>query len=208
VSNRAKQFRPRWSMKSSFMTAVALLIGVTVIVLLSVHRSIWTELEIVTAGVALLMFAFLTVVLHHGVRFDKNERFSVAWPNTSPLEMLDASSFVPDFDSFIDFGSDAGPLGIILGILVSVVGSVVLTVIISVVLWIGVNAVWAVVIAVSLPLFYFYRRILRSIVVKGRACRGNWSRAAGHACLSTILYTAWFYVIFVLAHHIDKMRPS
>ena len=195
-------------MKSSFLTAIALLIGVTVIVLLAVHKSIWTELEIVTVGVALLMFGFLTVVLHHGIRFDKHERFSVAWPNTAPMEMLDASSLVPDIDAFIDCGSDAGPLGIILGILVSVVGSVVLTLVISVVLWIGVNALWAVVIAVSLPLFYFYRRILRAIVVKGRACRGDWRRSVGQAFLSTVLYTAWFYVIFVLAHHIEKMRPG
>ena len=208
MSNRTRQFRPRWSMKSSFMTGVALSIAVTVIVLMTVHRSIWTELEIVTAGVALLMFAFLTVVLHHGVRFDKNERFSVVWPNSSPLEILDATPDTPGLDSFINFDLDDGPLGWIFGALLGVAGSVVLTVMIPLVLWIGVNAVWAVVIAVSLPLFYFYRRILRSIVVKGRACRGNWSRATGHACLSTILYTAWFYVIFVLAHHIDKMRPG
>jgi hypothetical protein len=74
------------------------------------------------------MFAFLTVVLHHGVRFDKNERFSIACPGISPLELLN-SSFTPDIDSFIDCGAEAGPLGIILGILLSVVGSVVLTVI-------------------------------------------------------------------------------
>lgn len=196
-------------MKSSFLTALILLIAVTALVFLTVHKSIWTELEIVTAGVALLMFAFLTVVLHHGVRFDKNERFSVAWPEISALDLIDASSsFTPDIDSFIDCGADAGPLGIILGVLLSVVGSVVLTVIISLLLWFGVNVIWAVVVAVSLPLFYFYRRSLRSIVVKGRTCRGDWSRSAGHAFLSTLLYTAWFYVIFVLAHHIEKIRPG
>jgi len=208
MSNKTGQFRPRWSMKSSFLTALILLISVTALVLLTVQKSIWTELEIVTAGVGMLMFAFLTVVLHHGVRFDKNERFSVAWPGISPRDLLDASSFTPDIDSFIDCGADAGPLGIILGVILSIVGSVVLTVIISLLLWFGVNVVWTVVVAVSLPLFYFYRRSLRSIVVKGRACRGNWRRSAGHAFLSTILYTAWFYVIFALAHHIEKIRPG
>jgi len=185
---------------------VALLIAVTVIVILTVRKSIWTELEIVTAGVALLMFTFLTVVLFLGVRFDKNERFSVAWPQISPMDIFDASSFTPDIGSFSEWGAEEGLIGFLIGLLLDFVGSVVLVFLISIALWLGINAFWAIVLAVSLPLFYFYRRSLRTIVVKGRACRGNWSLSVGHALFSTIAYTVWFYVIFVLAHHVEMMR--
>ena len=51
--------RPRWSVKSSFLAAIGTLAVVTPLVLLIVHKSIWTELEAVTAAVSVLMFAFL-----------------------------------------------------------------------------------------------------------------------------------------------------
>ena len=87
--------RPRWSAKSSFLAAVGILGVVTPLVLLVVHKSIWTDLEVITAAVAGIMFAFLTAVLHAGVRFDKSERFSIAWPKTNSLDVMDAMSFMP-----------------------------------------------------------------------------------------------------------------
>ena len=48
--------RPRWSLKTSFLTALLLLAVVTPLVFLVVHRPLWLELEAVTAVVAVLMF--------------------------------------------------------------------------------------------------------------------------------------------------------
>lgn len=203
--------RPRWSVKSSFLTAVALLVAVTIIVFLTVHKSVWTELEVVTTGVALLMFVYASVVLYLGVRFDKNERFVIARPQFTPAMAFDASTVLADATdatgAFLTWGMEAGPLGCILGILLNVIGSLVLAILISFLLWLGVNALWAASLAVFLPLFYFYRRFLRLVVIKGRSCHRHWGRSVGQASWTTLQYAVWFYLIFVLAHHLGRIIP-
>lgn len=200
------QKRPRWSLKASFLTALGILCVTTLLVLLAVKKSIWAELEIVTVAISCMMFAYLTTVLHLGVRFDKNERFVIDWPKGRPFDLMDVSvQGAPDTGGlFTELGAESGIAGLLLGLLVDIVASLVLIIVIPVILWLGMNAILAVPIVVGLPLFYFYRRALRGIVLRGRRCRGSIGLSLFHAFTSTIGYTFWFYGIFFLAHRVDQ----
>ena len=50
--------RPQWSLKTSFLTALLLLAVITPLVFLVVHRTLWLELEVVTAVVAVLLLFY------------------------------------------------------------------------------------------------------------------------------------------------------
>jgi len=199
--------RPKWSLKASFLMVLLLVAVIAPLVFLVVHRSIWTELEIVTAIVAVLVFLYLTLVLYLGVRFDRKERFTVAWLRGNPITLLDVVD-LPSLDSpvFTELGSHFGLLGFIIGLLIDLLATAALIMLISIALWVGINGLIAVTAAICLPLFYFYRRSLRMIVAKGRDCRSNWPKSLRRAALSTLGYTAWFYGIFVLAHQIETWR--
>jgi len=199
--------RPKWSIRSSFLTGVGLVAVITALVLLTVRRSIWQELEIVTAILSLLMFAYLWIVLYLGVRFDKAEGFSIDWPQGHPKDVLD---FTPtDFGGFFtEAGAEAGVLGLVLGFLLDILVSLLLAALICVVIWLGLNAVIAVVVAVFLPVFYFYRRSLRYLVARGRTCRGRWVKSALYACGATLIYTVWFYLIFYVAQQVSRLKTG
>ena len=47
-ANTLRNTRPRWSLKSSFYTVLGILILATPLVLLTVKKSIWVELEMIT----------------------------------------------------------------------------------------------------------------------------------------------------------------
>jgi hypothetical protein len=200
--------RPRWSLKSSFYTAVGIVALVTPLVLLTIGKSIWTELEILTLVISALMFIYLTAVLYLGVRFNKNERFAIEWPKGDPADIFDASLYFPGDTGgfFTGLGAEAGILGAIIGFILDVVATLILAYAISLLLWIGFNGVAVLVPAVGLPLFFFYRRALRAIVLKGRRCQGKPGRSMLHALKSTLGYAVWFYGIFMLAHHIQRFR--
>jgi len=200
--------RPRWSVRTSFLTGVGLVAAITPVVLLVAHKSIWQELEIVTLTLSLLMFAYLWIVLYLGVRFDKAEGFSINWPRKHPRDLLDVLDFTP-MDSggfFTEAGTEAGLPGMVIGFLLDILVSLVLALIISALIWLGLNAAIAVVFAVFLPLFYFYRRSLRYVVARGRKCRRKWGKSALYAGGATIMYSVWFYLIFIAAQHVSRLR--
>ena len=155
------------------------------------------------------MFLYLTIILFLGVRFDKNERFVIEWPKGDPTSIFDAASFAPGDTGgfFTEIGSEAGLLGIVIGFILDIIATIVIVFVISILLWIGLNGILAVSLAVCVPLFFFYRRALRSVVTKGRRCQGNIKASLLHALKSTLGYTIWFYGIFMIAHHIEQMRP-
>jgi len=200
--------RPRWSLKSSFYTALGILILVTPLVLLTVKKSIWTELEILTGIISAIMFVYLSVILYFGVHFDKHERIIVDWPKASPIDISDAGSFITgDFGGFFtDLGSEAGIPGIIIGFILDIFATFIIVCLISLLLWIGLNGIEAVILAVCIPLYFFYRRALRAIVIRGRRCRGNIRASLLRAFKSTLGYAVWFYGIFMLAHYVEQLR--
>jgi hypothetical protein len=205
---RSRRRRPRWSVKTSFFAGLTILVAVAVLILLLVRKSIWTELELVTLAVSLLMFGYLSAVLYLGVRFDARERLVIDWPRGHPTELFDAASSgtVDTGGLFTELGSEVGILGIVVGFVLDVVVSIALVFLISLLLWLGVNGVLAVVAAVCIPLFYFFRRSLRLIVARGRRCQRRWGRSMARALASTLAYTVWFYTLFFLAHQLQKIR--
>jgi Trk-type K+ transport system membrane component len=78
--------------------------------------------------------------------------------------------------------------------------------VISLLLWIGLNGIGAVILAVCIPLYFFYRRVLRAIVIRGRRCRGNIRASILQALKATLGYAVWFYGIFTLAHYLEHIR--
>ena len=198
--------RPRWGLKSSFITAIGIVAIITPLILLTVKKSIWTELEIVTGIISVIIFCYLSVVLYLGVRFDKKERFVIEWPQGNMNSLVDATSIITDGipGIFTDMGSDAGIAGIVIGIILDVVVSIVLAFLISLLFWLGFNGILAVIIAVCLPLFYFYRRVLRSIILRGRNCRGNPKLSMILSIKYTLGYSLWFYGVFCGASLIQQ----
>jgi hypothetical protein len=202
--------RPKWSPKSSFLMGVGISIIVTITVLFTLKRSIWTELEIITVVLAFFMFAFLMTALYLGVRFDKRERFSIDWPKGSPSDLIDASGYVPGDTSgfFTEAGAEAGILGIIFGFILDILVTIILIYLVAFIIWLGLNVFLAAILSVSLPLFYFYRRTLREIVARGKYCRGHVIKSAMLALKSALGYSIWFYTIFFMAHQIEQMHGN
>jgi hypothetical protein len=200
--------RPRWSLKASFYTALGIIILITPLVLLIVKKSLWTELEILTGIISAMMFIYLSVILFLGVRFDKHERIIIEWPRGDPFSLSDASSYIPGETGgfFTELGSEAGIPGIIIGFILDMVATVVIVLVISLLLWIGLNGIEAVILAVCIPLYFFYRRALRAIVVKGRCCRGNIGASLLQSLKSTLGYAVWFYGIFIMARYVEQIR--
>jgi hypothetical protein len=199
--------RPKWSLKSSFFAALGILSIVTIVVLLILKESVWTELEVITLILAGIIFLFLTHVLYYGVRFDTRERVSIDWPKRIPDDLINVSDYVPGdtFGFFTQIGAEEGIAGIIIGFILDLFVTIILAFIIAALIWLGYNIFIIAIGSISLPLFYFYRRALRGIVVRGRKCRGNLGRSAIHALASSTGYAIWFYLIFFVAHWIQQM---
>jgi hypothetical protein len=199
-----RPIRPRWSLKSSFYTAIGIVLLVTPLVLLTVRDSVWTEVEVLTGAVFTIMFVYLTVVLFLGVRFDKTESFAIQWPKGRPTDVvLEPGGFC---GWFTQLGAEAGILGALVGVVLDILATFVLAFAVSFVIWIGFNGILAAILAVCIPLFFFYRRALRSIVTKGRRCRGNIRASLFQSFKSTLGYAVWFYGIFLLAQYVERVR--
>ena len=198
--------RPKWSLRSSFHAALGIAIVVSLVGIVVLRQSIWAELEIITGILALCMFAFLTTVLYLGDRFDKRERYSIDLPKGSPGDWVDATCYTPGETSgiFTEAGAEAGLLGLIIGFIVDVLVTIVLVYIIAAILWAGLNLLLGAVACFSIPLFYFYRRVLRGIVAKGRSCRAHRARSVLYSLRSTTGYALWLYAIIFLAHLVHR----
>ena len=199
--------RPKWSARSSFLTGVGLIALITPLVLLTVHRSIWEELEIVTGALAVVIFGYLSVVLYHGVRFDRADGFSIDWPISSPGDIVNGVDFVPIGETGVlaEVGAELGPIGAVIGFILDLFVWMLLAFVVALVIWVGLNVAAALVVAVVVPVFYFYRRSLRFVVVRGRTCRGSWPKSALYAAGMTLAFTVWFYLIFFAAHQFTKL---
>jgi hypothetical protein len=91
LARRFKIARPKWSLKTSFWSAVVVLAIVSLTIVVLFKKSIWIELEIVTGVLSLFMFAYFFFVLYHGVRFDRKENYTVLW-RSRLSKWIDATS--------------------------------------------------------------------------------------------------------------------
>lgn len=193
---------PRWSLATSFWFCAVATAIVVPLVTLTVHKTIWVELEMVTGILAALMLLYFMVILHQGVRFTKERRALIDWPVERPLDVLDALGWTPDTGFFTSAGAEAGGLGIVVGFLLDVLVMLLLAVLITVLCWIGVNLV----VAVLLFLFWVHARWLRYLVTTGRHCRGHWGRSLLHGAATTLRFTVWFYAAFFIAHKVGEIH--
>jgi hypothetical protein len=109
--------------------------------------------------------------------------------------------------AFTEWGAEEGVVGLIIGVLLDILISVALGLLISVLLWVGVNVVVGMALIVFLPGFYLFRRAVRMVLARGRACRGDVFKSGLSALTATVLYTGWFHAILWLARYlVEKFR--
>jgi hypothetical protein len=169
-----------------------------------VHRSVWEELEVVTGVLAALMFAYFAVILHQGIRFTKERRALIDWPRGRPTEVMDALAWSPDVWFFTEAGAESGVIGLVVGVILDIVAMIILTFLAGLLLWLGANAI----VAIVLFLFWVHARWLRYLVTTGRHCRGRWARSLLHSGFTTVRFAMWFYLAFFIARKIGEMRTQ
>lgn len=194
----ARRVSPKWSLATSFWFGLGLLVIVTPAVLLTVKRSVWVELEMVTGLLGGLMFGYFSVILHQGVRFNDARRAIIDWPSSTPKAFLDGMDLGLDIGFFSGLGAEHGVVGLIVGFLLDLIVVVVLALVLCWLMWLGWNGV----LAVILFLYWVHRRWLRYLVTRGRRCRGNWPRSLWHGGKVAVLYSLWFVVLILLAREI------
>jgi hypothetical protein len=205
MSSLSQSNRPKWSIKTHFWATVLIVAIASACVLVISRKSIWVELEIIVGILSLISFAYFFILFHYGVRFGKNETYSIelkpfslddSWVNT--LGLVDSGGF------FTLAGAEAGLLGCIVGLLLDVVVSLCLILIIAFLLWLGINIITAGIMILFLPLYFLFRHSLRTVVAKGRTCRGKCGKSLRYALLVTVTNMAWLYLIIFAGHHISK----
>lgn len=206
-SRQFKSRRPRWSLRTNFWGAIVVTLLVSFLTLFVLKKSLWVELEILIGTLSLFLFAYFFWLLYHGVRFDKNESYLIAW--RSSLEgWLDRTAGVDTGGAFTEGGAEGGPLGLVVGFLLDVLFSLLLSLLLAVVLWLGLNVLVTTVVILGTPLFFLFRRSVRYVVTKGRSCRGDSSRAFWFALRATLFSTLWLYAIVLGAYYIAALRGT
>jgi hypothetical protein len=199
-TNSEERLRPKWSLATSFWFCLGVTAIVVTVICLTVRKSIWVELEMVTGVLAALMFGYFSILLHLGVRFNDSRRAIIDWPISSPSVFVDSIWLEPGIGFFSALGAEAGCLGIIIGYLLDVVVMIALVFLIAWLFWLGENVVLAVI-----PFLYWvHRRWLRYLVTRGRHCRGNWAKSLLHGGTTTVLYSFWFYTILMAAQKVSE----
>jgi len=206
IGQYLRRKRPKWSLVTSFLAAIAILAIVIPVVLVFLEKSLWVRLELITVILSFFMFVFLFVVLYRGVRFAKGERYKIEWRSINPENLLDASSAFDVGGLLTEALADAGPIGCLLGFLLDLVVSFFLSTIIACLFWLGLNLADAAITALFLPLFLLFRRSLRLVVARGRLCRGDVKKSFLYAFGYTAFGSIWLYLIFVVAHWIIRTR--
>jgi len=169
-------------------------------------KTIWVELEIIIAVLSLFMFGFLFVVLYSGVVFDRNQTFAISWKGGQIKDWINWASGVDTRGTFSASGWEAGPLGFLIGLLLDLVVSMVLVFLVALFLWLGIGVVFTAIAAISVPLFFLFRRSIRLVVAKGRSCRGSIGRSVLFALKATVTNTLWLYAIVVAGHYVARLN--
>jgi hypothetical protein len=194
--------RPRWSLKASFQAVLGILLVVTPLIFILVEKSIWVKLELIAAVLSFFMFGYLWLVLYHGVRFDKRERYQFQWVGKPTADWFESGVDAGAGGTFAEAGAGEGLGGLLLGILLDILVSLFLAVLLVGIFWVGANLIVGAIALVGIPLFYLFHRSLRYIVGRGRRCRGDLSKSLAYAFGYTIMNTLWFYLILFVAYYI------
>ncbi|MFA6568789.1 MAG: hypothetical protein WCS96_11300 [Victivallales bacterium] len=196
----------KWSPLLTFNVFLFLSVIISLFVFLFMKKSILIELEIITGLVSFLIFLFFSIILYHGVGFNKNEKITVNWfpPNLDEFNS-GAYNIIDTGGMFSMAGAESGIAGFLAGLLLDIVISFCLAMALALILWLGINAVIATFAIIILPLFFLYEKSLRLVVAKGRKCRANIAKTLLYSFIMTALYTGWFYAILFTAHLISRI---
>lgn len=193
----------KWSPVLTFYLFLILTVITSLFIFLFMKKSILMELEIITGLVSLLIFVFLSVILYHGVGFNKNEKITVTW-YSSNMDEFNSFTSIDTGGIFAEAGAESGLAGFLAGILLDITISFFIAIALAFLLWLGINTVIATFAIIMIPLFFLYEKSLRFIVVKGRNCRENFAKTFLFSFVMTMLYTGWFYAILIAAELISK----
>lgn len=194
----------KWSPVLTFYVFLILTVITSLFIFLFMKKSVLVELEIITGLVSLLIFVFLSVILYHGVGFNKNEKITVTW-FSSNMDEFNSFTSIDTGGFFTTAGTESGLAGFLAGILLDIIISFLLAIALAFLLWLGINTVIATFAIIMIPLFFLYERSLRIIVAKGRKCRANFAKTFLFSLVMTVLYTGWFYAILIAAELISKI---
>lgn len=166
--------------------------------LLAVHGlargDLWREMAWVAAGAGVALSAFFAIALYRGVRWLPRERVALTWrpwPADTPAAGRAGLEFA--------FTPHADGLGsLIVCLLLDIFLSAVLAFVVVALWWLGVNLALVTYAAVFVPLFALFRRSVRTVLVRGRTCRGDLRRSVGHALLWGVVYGGWMYGLLAL----------
>ncbi|MFZ2654235.1 MAG: hypothetical protein WAX69_04920 [Victivallales bacterium] len=200
-----RRINPKWSPLLTFYVFLFLVIAVSLFIFLFMKKSILIELETITGLVSFLIFLFLSIVLYHGVGFNRNEKITITWfsPNLNGFDS--AYNVIDTGGMFSMAGAESGISGFLAGLLLDIIVSFFLAIALALLLWIGINAAIATFAIIILPLFFLYEKSLRIVVAKGRTCRTDFAKTILFSLALTVIYTGWFYAILLAAHLIARM---
>ena len=195
----------RWSPVLTFYVFLILSAIISLFVFLSMKKSILIELEIITGLVSFLIFLFFSIILYHGVGFNKNEKITITWFSPNLKEFNPVYYGIDTGGTFMMAGTEAGIAGFLLGLLLDIAISFLLVIALAVLLWLGINTAVATFAIIMIPLFFLYEKSLRLVVAKGRKCRANLAKTLLYSFTLTALYTGWFYAMLLTAHLVSRI---
>ena len=176
---------------------------VTAILIFTIgHASLFVELQVTLAVIALALFGFMAIGLYHGVRVEKDTvrvpetQIGSGWDwlyffNLGSIPMPDVHHI--DLPSVGDVGSSGGDD--LVGCLVSILIWTVVTAVIVAIIAIVVPLIGTVIAALFAAIYWMFLQALRQVFARSRYCRGNWSRALGVSLLFTTIYTGWLFAL-------------
>jgi len=209
TTSHSKTKRPKWSITTQFWAAVSIAVLSSVAVFLLSKKNIWNELEIIVSVLSIFTFIYFLVLFYHGVRFDRNEVYSITWKPFNFEGWADTVGYGVDTGGiFTSAGAEAGPLGCLVGLLLDILVSILLIVLVAVLLWLGFNVLTTGIMIVMIPLYFLFRRSLRVAVVRARACHGDLKKSTIYALGATVVNMAWLYLIIFAGHHISFWLKS
>jgi len=195
--------RPKWGLTTQFWAAVSIAAISSAAVFLFSKKNIWTELEIIVGVLSLFTFLYFFLLFYYGVRFDRNEIYSITWKPFNLNNWIDTIGYTDTGGLFTSAGAEAGPVGCLVGLLLDIVMALFLIVIIAFLLWLGFNVFTTGVMILMLPLYFLFKRSLRVAVVRAKACHGDLTKSMTYAFGATVVNIAWLYLILYTGHYIS-----
>lgn len=200
---QTKMKRPKWSLTTQFWAAVSIAAISSASVFLFSKKNIWTVLEIIVGVLSLFTFLYFFFLFYHGVRFDRNEIYSITWKPFNLNNWVDTIGYADTGGLFTSAGAEAGPVGCLVGLFLDIVMSLFLIVIVAFLLWLGFNVFTTGVMILMLPLYFLFKRSLRVAVVRAKACHGDLTKSMAYAFGATVVNIAWLYLIIYSGHHVS-----